>query len=79
MTCHGPGYAPQKEWAFATKTLVEIGDLWDWRAARSAPYNVIPFLLPKNPADSRFDVKAVSRYADLTPSSLFFIIPSVLI
>ncbi len=38
MTCHGPGYAPQKEWAFATKTSAEIGDLWDWRAAGSDPY-----------------------------------------
>ncbi len=142
MTCHGPGYAPQKEWAFATKTSAEIGDLWDWRAAGSAPYkyavddyltvigywgeyasnkktgrrkdagsggffknqtedkskplyrqnptkkpstpgslfmqeavkitdysifkagHVIPFLLPKKPTGSRFDVKASSRYAD---------------
>ena len=142
MTCHGPGYAPQKEWTFATKTSAEIGDLWDWRAAGSAPYkyavddyltvigywgeyasnkktgrrkdavsggvfknqikdkskplymqnptkkpsapgflimqeavkitdysifktgDVIPFLLPKKPTGSRFDVKASSRYAD---------------
>ena len=28
MTCHGPGYAPKKEWTFATKTSAEIGDLW---------------------------------------------------
>ncbi len=142
MVCHGPGYAPQKEWHFATKTSSEIGDLWDWRAAGSDPYKYavdgwltvddypsvyglskrtgrrmdpgtgrgfknqtedkskplymqdstknpstpglllmeeavkitdysifkageeIPFVLPKITADSRFDVKAVSRYTD---------------
>ncbi len=142
MTCHGPGYAPQKEWTVATKTTAEIGDLWDWKAAGSDPYqyavddyltvngywgeyarskktgrrkdagnggdfknqtkdkskplymqdpakklsvpgfllmeeavkindysifkagDVIPFILPKKPVGSSFDVKAVSRYAD---------------
>jgi hypothetical protein len=142
VTCHGPGYAPKKEWTFATKTSTEIGDLWDWRAAGSDPYkyavdnyltvagywggwasskktgrrqdagnggaiqnqtadkskprympdpskkpsapgfllrqeavkitdysifkagDVIPFLLPKKPTGSRFDVQAVSRYAN---------------
>lgn len=38
VTCHGPGYAPEKEWTFATKTSGEIGDLWDWRAAATDPY-----------------------------------------
>ncbi|MEE9530854.1 MAG: ethylbenzene dehydrogenase-related protein [Syntrophobacteria bacterium] len=37
VVCHGPGYAPKKEWTFATKTAAEAGDLWDWRAARSGP------------------------------------------
>ena len=39
MVCHGPGYAPKKEWTFATNTAAEIGDLWDWRAVGSAPCN----------------------------------------
>jgi hypothetical protein len=37
VACHGPGYAPKKEWTFATKTATEAGDLWDWRAVGSAP------------------------------------------
>jgi hypothetical protein len=37
VVCHGPGFAPKKEWTFATKTTAEAGDLWDWRAARSGP------------------------------------------
>jgi len=30
---------PKDKWKFATKTAVEKGDLWHWKAARSAPYN----------------------------------------
>lgn len=140
VTCHSPADAPRKDWKFATKTAAEKGDLWHWKAARSAPYNyaddawltvagrpsgsyretgrvkdigkggdiknqtedklrplymqdptkeplapgfllveeavrisdysifkpgdLIPFRLPKKPSDSRFDVRALSRYAD---------------
>jgi len=140
VTCHSPADAPRKDWKFATKTAAEKGDLWHWKAARSAPYNYaddawltvagrpsgsyretgrvkdigkggdiknqtedklrplymqdptkeplapgfllveeavrisdysifkpgdrIPFRLPKKPSDSRFDVRALSRYAD---------------
>ncbi len=142
VVCHGPGYAPKKEWTFATKTSTEIGDLWNWKAAGSDPYkyavddyltingnwgeyasrkktgrrndfgkggdvinqtedkskplymqdptkkpsvpgfllmeeavkitdysifkagDVISFLLPIKPTESRFDVKALSRYTD---------------
>lgn len=140
VTCHSPADAPRKDWKLATKTAAEKGDLWHWKAARSAPYNyaddawltvagrpsgsyretgrvkdrgeggdvknqtedklrplymqnptkeplapgfllmeeavkitdyskfkpgdVIPYRLPKKPAGSRFDVRALSRYAD---------------
>ena len=39
VTCHSPADAPRKDWKFATKTAAEKGDLWHWKAARSAPYN----------------------------------------
>ena len=39
ITCHSPADVPREEWKFATKTPVEKGDLWHWKAARSDPYN----------------------------------------
>jgi hypothetical protein len=39
MTCHGPAGAPAKDFKFATGSAGEKGDLWHWKAARSAPYN----------------------------------------
>ena len=38
VTCHSPADVPRDKWKFATKTAVEKGDLWHWKAARSAPY-----------------------------------------
>ena len=140
ITCHSPADIPREEWNLATRTADEKGDLWHWKAARSAPYNhaddawltvagnptgsyretgrrkdagtggdvknqtadasrplymqdpakkpsvpgfllmeeavkitdytvfkagdVIPYRLPVKPSGSRFDVKAISRYAD---------------
>jgi hypothetical protein len=140
ITCHSPADVPRKDWKFATKTDGEKGDLWHWKAARSAPYgyaddawltvagnptgsyretgrrkdvgaggdiknqtqngsrplyiqdpaikpsapgfllmeeavkitdysifkagDIIPYRLPVRPSGSRFDVKAISRYAD---------------
>lgn len=140
ITCHSPADVPRKGWKFATKTDDEKGDLWHWKAARSAPYgyaddawltvagnptgsyretgrrkdvgaggdvknetpdgtrplfmqnpaakpsvpgfllmeetvkitdysifaagDIIPYRLPLKPSGSRFDVKAISRYAD---------------
>ena len=140
ITCHSPADVPRKEWKLATKTDDEKGDLWHWKAARSAPYDyaddawltvagnptgsyretgrrkdvgaggdiknetldgtrplymqnsaikpsapgfllaeeavkimdysifktgdIIPYRLPVKPSGSRFDVKAISRYAD---------------
>jgi hypothetical protein len=39
VTCHGPTGAPMKDFKFATATAAEKGDLWHWKAARSAPYH----------------------------------------
>jgi len=39
ITCHSPADVPREDWKFATKTAAEKGDLWHWKAARSAPYN----------------------------------------
>lgn len=140
ITCHSPADIPRDQWKLATKTEDEKGDLWHWKAARSAPYNyaddawltvagnptgsyretgrrkdageggdirnetpdktrplymqdpnrrpsapgflvmeeavkindysifkagdIIPYRLPVKPDGSRFDVKAISRYAD---------------
>ena len=140
ITCHSPADVPRKDWKLATKTDDEKGDLWHWKAARSAPYgyaddawltvagnpsgsyretgrrkdvgaggdtknetpdrtrpfymqdpaikpsapgfllmeeavkitdysafetgDIIPYRLPLKPSGSRFDVKALSRYAD---------------
>jgi hypothetical protein len=38
VTCHSPADLPKKDWKLATRTVVEKGDLWHWKAARSAPY-----------------------------------------
>ena len=38
ITCHSPADIPRSEWKLATKTDDEKGDLWHWKAARSAPY-----------------------------------------
>ena len=140
ITCHSPADVPREGWKFATKTDDEKGDLWHWKAARSAPYgyaddawltvagnptgsyretgrrkdvgaggdiknqtqngsrplymqnpaikpstpgfllveeavkitdysifktgDIIPYRLPVKPSGSRFDVTAISRYAD---------------
>jgi hypothetical protein len=39
ITCHSPADVPREEWKFTTKTAAEKGDLWHWKAARSAPYH----------------------------------------
>jgi hypothetical protein len=39
VTCHSPADMPRDKWKFAAKETVEKGDLWHWKAARSAPYN----------------------------------------
>jgi len=140
VTCHSPADLSKSEWKLATHTPAEKGDLWHWKAARSAPYrhaddawltvagnptgsyretgrrkdkgnggdrknetddgtrpkymqeptrqplvpgfllfeeaisikdysvfksgDILPFRLPVKPSGSRFDVKAVSQYAD---------------
>lgn len=134
VACHVPAGQETKYGKFGTKNEAEKGDLWHWKAARSAPYgyaddqwltlatgktgrkndagnggdfsnetsdklrpalmqdpakrpsapgfllreeaipitdysvfkagDVVSFRLPQKPEGSRFDVKAVSRYAD---------------
>jgi hypothetical protein len=140
VTCHSPPDLHRDKWKFATKSAIEKGDLWHWKAARSDPYgyaddawltiagnptgsyretgrtkdkgnggdvknetidgtrplymqnpalkpsrpdfllmeeavrindysifkagDTVPYRLPIRPSGSRFDVKAVSRYAD---------------
>ncbi len=39
VTCHSPPDAPRESWKLATRTAAEKGDLWHWKAARSAPYH----------------------------------------
>jgi hypothetical protein len=39
VTCHSPADVPRDKWRLATKNATEKGDLWHWKAARSAPYN----------------------------------------
>lgn len=39
ITCHSPADVPRNQWKFATRSAVEKGDLWHWKAARSAPYS----------------------------------------
>ena len=38
VVCHSPADLPRDQWKLATRTLPEKGDLWHWKAARSAPY-----------------------------------------
>lgn len=38
VTCHVVPNTPVKDGKFGTKTEAEKGDLWHWKAARSAPY-----------------------------------------
>ena len=38
-TCHGPYRQPASDYKFSTGTPGERGDLWHWKAARSAPYH----------------------------------------
>jgi hypothetical protein len=38
VTCHSPADLPRDQWKFATGTDAEKGDLWHWKAARSAPF-----------------------------------------
>jgi len=38
IICHSPADVPKKEWKLATRNTAEVGDLWHWKAARSAPY-----------------------------------------
>jgi hypothetical protein len=40
VACHVPPGKPASEGKFGTKTDAEKGDLWHWKAARSAPYGV---------------------------------------
>jgi hypothetical protein len=133
VVCHVPTGQPTKYGLVGTKTEAEKGDLWHWKAARSAPYghaddgwvtvptdktgrkndtgkggdfpnqtedktrplfrqdpakpasvpgvllkeeaveikdyssfkagDIVPYRLPQRPEGSRFDIKAVSRYA----------------
>lgn len=41
VTCHGPAGKPAKEFKFATASAAEKGDLWQWKAARSDPYQSV--------------------------------------
>ena len=38
VVCHSPADLPRSQWKLATRTTAEKGDLWHWKAARSAPY-----------------------------------------
>lgn len=38
VTCHSPPDMPRDQWRFATKSDIEKGDLWHWKASRSDPY-----------------------------------------
>jgi len=38
-TCHGPYRQPASDYKFSTGNPGERGDLWHWKAARSAPYH----------------------------------------
>ena len=38
IVCHSPADVPRNGWKLATKNTEEQGDLWHWKAARSAPY-----------------------------------------
>jgi hypothetical protein len=38
VVCHSPADLPRDQWKLATRSPSEKGDLWHWKAARSAPY-----------------------------------------
>jgi hypothetical protein len=38
VVCHSPADLPRDQWSLATESPLEKGDLWHWKAARSAPY-----------------------------------------
>lgn len=38
IVCHSPPDLPREKWVLATRSPTEKGDLWHWKAARSAPY-----------------------------------------
>ena len=38
IVCHSPADVPRNGWKLATRNAEEKGDLWHWKAARSAPY-----------------------------------------
>jgi hypothetical protein len=38
VVCHSPADLPRNQWKLATRSPAERGDLWHWKAARSAPY-----------------------------------------
>lgn len=38
IVCHSPPDLPKEKWVLATRSPTEKGDLWRWKAARSAPY-----------------------------------------
>jgi len=38
VVCHSPADLPRNQWKLATRSPSEKGDLWHWKAARSAPY-----------------------------------------
>jgi hypothetical protein len=40
IVCHSPPDLPREKWVLATRSATEKGDLWHWKAARSAPYQV---------------------------------------
>lgn len=37
VVCHSPADLPRNQWKLATQSPSEKGDLWHWKAARSAP------------------------------------------
>lgn len=39
VLCHSPPDVPRERWHLGTKSAAEKGDLWHWKAARSAPYD----------------------------------------
>ncbi len=41
VVCHSPADLPRTQWKLATRSPSEKGDLWHWKAARSAPYQYV--------------------------------------
>ena len=79
VTCHSPADLPKDKWKFATRTAVEKGDLWHWKAARSAPYKYADdawLNLAGNPTGSyretgrRKDIGAGGDVKNQTPGGL---------